>query len=689
VVHFSEAAKGGCCDPADPTLRARFVPVQPVAADDLPASRLGAKGTLVTRTIPYPKQDGGSCMNPRFFGVRASGLGVAFLLCIATGFGQRPAQDFSSASRPPQAAEHFLSGDSSVTTVLPSAETSAPCVASLCLSQGKAPRRSVFHPGAGSGAEFKGSVSIPLDSWIYPVLDRLAALGYMPESTAMIRPYTRLETARLVDAAHEHYFEMNDVGESLLASLDQEFADETRILAGGADHEAQWESGYSRLTGIGGTPIRDGFHFSQTLVDDFGRPYGKGANNVTGLAAEASAGPFAVYFRSEYQFASELPLSIYDGQAQEALVSSDGLPFGWDLRFGDTNRLRPIEAYAALSLGGWQLSLGQQSLWWGPDRGTSLILSNNAAGLPMLRLDRAKPGHFSGWLKVLGPVHFDFFMAREGGIHFVRLGPNFVPYGTSSAALTPPPYFWGAHVTIKPTANFELGFAHTVIFAGYGRPFTFGTFLHSFSIQGNGQEVDPGKRVTEVNLAYHIPGFRRAIQVYSEGMAWDDPAQGKFVARFAWDPGIYISALPKFHQFDARFEGVYTDLPKGYQTGYFYANTHYPQGYTNYGQIMGSWVGREGIGGQASTTYWHTPQKKVTVFYRKMVSDAALLNGGRNTDFGATVSWRVRPDIELNGLGQYERWNFPLLQQTSRSNVAGSVEFRFYPPPRSHSRPAK
>lgn len=624
-------------------------------------------------------------MTPRFFRVRASGLGRAFILCIAMGFGQGWAQHFSSASPPPQAAEHFLSGDSSVTNALPSAETIAPCVTPQCLSM----ERSAFDPGAGSGEEFKASASIPLDSWIYPLLDRLAALGYMPESTAMIRPYTRLEAARLITEAHEYYFEMNDVGESLLASLDREFADETRILSGGANHEAQWESVYSRLTGIGGTPIRDGFHFSQTLVDDFGRPYGKGANNVTGLDVEDADGPLAVYFRGEYQFASELPLSIYGAQAQNALVSSDDLPFGWNLRFGNTNRLRPIEAYAALSLGAWQLSFGQQSLWWGPDRSTSLILSNNAAGLPMLRIDRAKPGYLPGGLRRLGPVHFDFFIAREGGIHFVRLGTNFVPYGTASTALTPPPYFWGAHVTIKPTTNFELGFSHTVIFAGYGRPLTFGTFLHSFSIQGNGQEVDPGKRVTELNLAYHIPGFRRAIQVYSEGMAWDDPVQGKFVARFAWDPGIYVSALPKFHQFDARFEAVYTDLPKAYQTGYFYANTHYPQGYTNYGQIMGSWVGREGIGGQASTTYWHSPQKKVTFFYRKMVSDVALLNGGRNTDFGTTASWRVRPEIELNGLAQYERWNFPLLQQTSRSNVTGSVELRFYPAPRSHSRPAK
>ena len=533
----------------------------------------------------------------------------------------------------------------------------------------------------------KGSTYIPLDSWVYPVFDRLAAMGYLPDSTAMIRPWTRFEGARLIAEAHEHFLEMDDAAASLLAALDEEFGGETRRGLERRSVEAQVESAYTRFTGIGGTPIRDGYHFSQTLVDDFGRPYGLGANAVSGLAARASRGPFSVYFRGEYQYASALPTAIYSASVQQALVADDSMPFGWNLRFGTTSRVRPLEAYVAVNLHNWQVTFGQQNLWWGPDRSTSLILSNNAAGLPMLRVDRVSPGFLPGPLRILGPVRFDLFMARQGGIHFVRLGPNFIPYGTQSKALTPPPYLWGAHLTIKPTQNLELGFAHTVIFAGHGRPLTWGTFLHSFSVLGNGQEVDPGKRVTEFNLHYHVPGYRRAIEIYSEGMAWDDPIEGKFVARYAWDPGIYMAQLPKFHKFDGRLEAVYTNLPKGYYVGYFYANPHYAQGYTNYGQILGSWVGRQGIGGQASTAYWFSPQKKAQIYFRKMVSDTALLKGGTNTDVGANVSWRIRPQIELNALAQYERWSFPLLQPASRSNFTGSFEIRIYPPARFTPRP--
>lgn len=123
------------------------------------------------------------------------------------------------------------------------------------------------------------------------------------------------------------------------------------------------ESAYTRFTGIGGTPLRDGYHFSQTLVNDFGRPYGQGANAISGLATGANAGPFTLYFRGEYQYASQLPMSIYSTAAQNALVADDRLPFGWNLRFGNTNRLRPIEAYVSVNLHDWQLTFGQQSLW--------------------------------------------------------------------------------------------------------------------------------------------------------------------------------------------------------------------------------------------------------------------------------------------------------------------------------------
>jgi Capsule assembly protein Wzi len=572
---------------------------------------------------------------------------------------------------------------------MPAAESPAPSQQSeprSNASEWKVERPRVSDPNGervdSARTAYKGSNDVPLDSWIYDALDRLAAMGYLPTSTAIVRPWTRLECARLLAEAHDRIGDEPDATTaSLLAALDVELAHETNIIDGVASNlGVQGESVYERFTDIAGTPLRDGFNFGQTLVDDFGRPYGKGGNNITGLSGRAEAGPFSVYIRGEYQYASAMP--AYSAQAQQQIAAYDGLPFGWNLRAGTTNRVRTIEAYAALNLRNWQLSFGQQALWWGPDRSTSLILSNNSEAMPMLRLDRVKPVKMPGILGLLGPVHLDAFLAREGGIHYLELGPTFTPFGNANQAVNPAPFLWAVAATIKPTENFELGLGHTTIFAGYGRPLNFTTFIHSLSTTGNAQAIDPGKRVTEINLSYHLPGLRKKAVVYAEGMAWDDPLQGKFVARYAWDPGLYLPQLPKFKKLDLRLEAAYTNLPKLANQGYFYSNAHYPQGYTNYGQIIGSWVGRQGIGGQASSTYWFSARNKATVSYRGVTADPSVLGGGNQKIVSANYTWLLRPDVELTAMGQYEHWNFPTIGGP-KSDFTSSFQIKFFPKERA------
>jgi len=518
-----------------------------------------------------------------------------------------------------------------------------------------------------------GSSYVRLDSWVYDAFDRLAAMGYGWSGSAVIRPWTRLECARVLQEAHDALEKEDPIAAPLLDALDEEFAYEEKLREGDRNQDAQVEDVYARFTGISGSPLRDSYHFAQTLVDDYGRPYGQGANAIAGFSSHAEVGPLAFYARGEYQYASAIP--AYNVAAQQAIAASDGLPYGWATRFGTTSRVRPVEAYAALNVSDWQFSFGQQSLWWGPDRSTSLILSNNTEAMPMLRLARARPLKLPG----LGPLHMDLFFAREGGIHYVGLGPTFTVFGSASQPLTPPPYIWGVTFSIKPTENFEFGFGHDAIFAGYGRPLNLQTFVHTFSIAGNGQAVDPGKRTTEFNFSYHVPGLRKWLVVYSEAFAYNNPVEGKFVARFAVDPGIYLPQLPGFRRLDLRVEGVNTNLPGLTDQAYFYANAHYPQGYTNYGQIFGSWIGRQGSGGQATSTYWFSARNKAAVSYRRMTVDKSYLQGGNLEDFSGSITWMIRPRIELSATSQYESWKFPLLAAGTRSDVSTSFGVRLFP----------
>ena len=531
---------------------------------------------------------------------------------------------------------------------------------------------------ASRSTSYKASSYVPVeDSWIYPAFDRLAAMGYTPTSSSILRPWTRLECARLLAEAHLGIDNPDELSARVLADLDSEFHVETRVIDGGRNASAAAESAYSRVTGIAGTPLRDGIHFASSVVNDFGRPFGRGINSYDGISGHAQHGPLAIYFRGEYQYASSVP--DYSAGTQKVITDTDVPPFGWNLRFGTTSRLRPLEAYLSLNAADWQISFGQQSLWWGPDRSTSLILSNNAEAMPMLRIARAKPMVLPGFLGALGAVHVEAFMARQGGVHFVGLGNSFTLYGGADQPLTPPPYIWGFAFTIKPSQWLEVGFAHTVIFAGHGRPLTIGTFLHTFSVDGNGQAIDPGKRVTEFNFAYHPPFLRKSLVIYSEAMAWDNPIQGKFIARYAFSPGIYMPRVPKITRLDLRVEGVYTDLPKLLQQGYFYTNSHYVEGYTNQGQILGSWVGPQGIGGEASSAYWISSRTKVSVSFRKMVTDEGYFKGGHRSDFSAKFTCMLNRSTELSGMAQSGSWRFPVVSPDTKSDFTATFQVRFFP----------
>ena len=71
----------------------------------------------------------------------------------------------------------------------------------------------------------------------------------------------------------------------------------------------------------------------------------------------------------------------------------------------------------------------------------------------MLRLDRVEPLRLPGFLGA-GVIHGGIFLAREGGIHYVRLGPSFILNGSASQPLNPPPYMWGATISVKADGKF-------------------------------------------------------------------------------------------------------------------------------------------------------------------------------------------------------------------------------------------
>ncbi len=125
-----------------------------------------------------------------------------------------------------------------------------------------------------------GSPYVPLDSWVYPAVDRLASLGYAEDEFRASRPWTRMQIANLLKDAKARLQADENAPEEIAAleiQIEKEFAYELGLLDGRSNLTAKVESVYTQLVAISGTPLNDSYHFGQTIIDNYGRPYEKAA----------------------------------------------------------------------------------------------------------------------------------------------------------------------------------------------------------------------------------------------------------------------------------------------------------------------------------------------------------------------------------------------------------------------------
>ena len=352
----------------------------------------------------------------------------------------------------------------------------------------------------------RGSPYVPLDSWVYAAFDRLAALGLVKSGLVGMRPWTRLECARLVNEAADQNLDNQPDIDGLINALAHEFSYESESL-GGLNRRVRVESLYTRLTGIAGTPLTDGYHFGQTLINDYGRPYEEGFNNVTGFSASAVSGRLAVYVRGEYQHAPSAP--TLSTSARQFIFSSDNVPsIPPAVPVAAVNRLVVLDAYASMNIENWQVSFGKQSLWWGPTKGGPLMLSDNADPVNIFRVSRVSPFKLPSFLGYLGPIRLELFLGQLEGHEFV-FQTNTGIVGSYGHALSRQPFIQGERLSFKPTPNFEFGLSVTSVFAGGPTPLTGHTLIKSYSLgNGNsqpGSASDPGDRRSGLDLTYRLP----------------------------------------------------------------------------------------------------------------------------------------------------------------------------------------
>ena len=528
---------------------------------------------------------------------------------------------------------------------------------------------------------YMASPYVPLDSWIYPALERLIALGYMKSEILGMRPWTRMQCARLLQDA-ENKFPDNGAGESeagkLYATLTGEFGTEVARLDGAANVSARVESVYTREMGISGTPLRDGYHFGQTVINDYGRPYWEGFNDVTGVTADAETGPVSFYFRGEYQHAPAMP--SYSAHALSAVAAADFTP---TLANGTAqyDRFQPLESMASVNLNNVQISVGNQTAWLGPGESGSLLMSNNAAPFPMVKIEDIEPREIPGLSRILGPFRAEFFVGQLSGQHWEEcdacpqrnaqnvVGPNIVPQ----------PFIHGEKISFQPTPNFEFGMGVTAMFGGPGLPVTFGNFFRTYYIHSPTAANNPGKRISAADFSYRVPGIRNWLTIYLDSLVVDEISPiGSTRANV--NPGIYMPQIPKIPKLQLRAEGVNETHTTEFSPGFVYYDLRrYRSGYTDDGYLLGNWIGREGRGGQGWLTYSFSPRNNFSLGYRLQDVSKTFIEGGRLADYSASGDFRLSHHLALSGLVQYEQWRFPVLSTAKQSDVTASLQLTYYP----------
>ena len=558
-----------------------------------------------------------------------------------------------------------------------------------------------YAPGEGQEARVRthsdplGSAYIPVDSWVYPAMMRLYSMGYLDTMYLSMRPYTRRSALHMLQASEDAILSSDDSSaQDLLQALLNELTDEgiTSEKVAGTERGTVYgvQSVYTRVLGVAGPFLQDSFHLGQTFFNDYGRPNETGFNNITGFSTLTEQGPFSLYVRGEYQHA---PSATGYSQALSATISAlDAIPFsGYNAvqatiptgPIAAQNPFRLVEATLSYHIWGHEISGGKSDAWLGPGTGGGMAWSNNAENIYSVRINRVEPLKIPLLSRILGPVRYDFFYGSLKGHTY----PN-------------DDYVHSEMFSFQPTRDFQFGFQRTIVFGGHGHePVTLHTFLKGFfSISDTTPSLkfsrdDPGARFTGFSFSYRLPFARNYLTLYSDSDTHDDVTPISAPRRASYRPGIYLSQVPGAKRLSLRVEGVSTDCSTlACQSGNpDYTETVQKQAYTNKGNILGDWIGREAKGGQAWLMYALSGNEWVDVEYMHKQTPGDFIPGPQLTpttygpggttqnQFRVDVVKRIGPDVEVNAWYQHERWVAPVYMTGVQSNNAFAVQVTFFP----------
>lgn len=455
------------------------------------------------------------------------------------------------------------------------------------------------------------STNVPLDHWSYPAVEKLANYGLIDSSMLTTRPLTRVEMARHVAQAMLALEQMHDAPPILGTILDRlkvEYQGELMrmgLLDGwyGETFIKPIEDPYAKYLYATNTP---------DLENRRGDRFQEGSNLRAGFASRATfIDTFAFYIHPEYRDSS-----------------------------GMTGDLELIAAYGKVGLGPFEVQAGRDSLWWGPARHGSILMSTNAKPFTMIQVTNPQPIQLPWIFRVLGPVRGQWFLTElEENRHIPE------------AKLT------GVRLNLKPHPLWELGFSRVVMFGGRGMPRVglsdYFRLLVAMEEQDNdnqlaGFDTSVLLPLSELPLVHRLPF--RTLRFYVDGAGEDEA--GHLPSNWGFLYGLQVNDILKTGRTDLRIEYANNHHPR--KPNVFYTHSIYRSGYTYEGRVIGHHMGTNSSDLFVQLSHYLTDDVLVNLAFNRQTSDLKTWRQASVNVYKADVTVFASRDWRVQGGYRYE-----------------------------------
>lgn len=422
------------------------------------------------------------------------------------------------------------------------------------------------------------SSNLPLHHWGYEAIERLIALGVIDRALIGAKPYSRMQAAQFVARAIERVradqVELDGreaIAEPLLERLMAEFRPELirlGVVRGrGSEGREALRYGMRVQTEVDASSIGGGqtVRFRENRGGEY---YVNGVQNQTDVRGWVELSDWAALM------------------VQPKFISNRHL-----LGIGATNNSDNFymrEFSLKLIYANIALEAGRGTQWWGPGYHGSLLLTDHAFPMDMIKLGTERPFQLPGFLSGLGDWKVNAFLAQlERNRDFSRAR------------------VFGLRLSYLPTSWLEFGLTRLTQFGGRGRDQSFpetivDTYIHPSNQSGN-QDVNEQAmadfRLRIPSVPYLIP-FPAGLQFYGEIGTEDKWSQLPIPSRTALLGGVYIPQVFQGDTMDLRIEYADTDFGRQRHpelVRVWYNNGTYTSGMRYRGFPLGHHMGTDGV----------------------------------------------------------------------------------------------